>query len=646
MIKYMKLIKYFFVLCALTLGFVACDDDDDNKELPGNGDSVEKVGVAFGETGRTVLRNSSKVQIPIVLEKAAKAMVRVNVAAVTSDKETVAEEGIDFNISEKVINIPAGETTGYLEIDVLDPGEVTKDMTVDFEIKGVYGAGKKQENNQVFQLAITSNAFVEFEKAVWTTYESAATNDEYKATCRVPLKVTGELREAATVVIEVADSTAKEYDHFNLASKKITIQPGEETAYVELIPKDDNEVNYDRIFSLTLSSTEGSNLTIGKTKAVCQVTIVSEEKMKTISFKETTLTINEGESQTLEVQLDYAPIEGEDPVVVALSQKKGDVQMDENYILSAKSLTFNAGETRKTVTIEVKEDKEVADRSFVLELQCSGKGVLVDAVRGAMDIKIKNNDYPNFIYPNYTSVEGTGNNLIPVNLPEALDHDVKLTIALVPKVGEVDVDYRLVSEEVTIPAGETSAQITFWTGISPEYIAPEFDLMVTEADGVAYDKEIKTTVKLIESNYRKFIGNYKVSYGPKENEFTAGTATLTIAADSDHFGEYLVCTSSDIQSWPMTYRLKYNPSTRSLAVVHKEVVFSGIPFGVGTCNIKFEWVKDRNADIPVIISNDFKTLSWDLQGSTVEGILYLQSDDSRFNSRWFRFDSFVMTKTE
>ena len=368
----MKLIKYFFVLCALTLGFVACDDDDDNKELPDGGSQVEKVGVAFGETGRTVLRNSSKVQIPIVLEKAAEAMVRVNVAPVVSDKDTVAEEGIDFNVSEKVINIPAGETTGYLEIDVLDPGKVTKDMTVDIEIKGVYGAGKKAETNQTFRLAITSNAFVEFEKAVWTTYESAATNEEYGATCRVPLKVSGELREAATVEITVADSTAKEYEHFELVSKKITIQPGEETVYVELIPKDDKEVNYDRIFSLSLLSVDGSNLTIGQNNTVCEVTIVSEEKMKTISFKEVTLTVNEGESQTLEVQLDYAPIEGEDPVVVVLVQKRGDVEMDENYTLSSKLLTFNVGEMRKSVTIEVKEDKEVIDRSFVLELQCSG----------------------------------------------------------------------------------------------------------------------------------------------------------------------------------------------------------------------------------------------------------------------------------
>ena len=643
----MKLIKYFFVLCALTLGFVACDDDDDNKELPDGGSQVEKVGVAFGETGRTVLRNSSKVQIPIVLEKAAEAMVRVNVAPVVSDKDTVAEEGIDFNVSEKVINIPAGETTGYLEIDVLDPGKVTKDMTVDIEIKGVYGDGKKAETNQTFRLAITSNAFVEFEKAVWTTYESAATNEEYGATCRVPLKVSGELREAATVEIAVADSTAKEYEHFELVSKKITIQPGEETVYVELIPKDDKEVNYDRIFSLSLLSVDGSNLTIGQNNTVCEVTIVSEEKMKTLSFKEVTLTVNEGESQTLEVQLDYAPIEGEDPVVVVLAQKRGDVEMDENYTLSSKSLTFNVGEMRKSVTIEVKEDKEVIDRSFMLELQCSGKGVLVDAVRGVMDIKIKNNDYPSFSYSKYTSVEGTGNNSIPVNIPDALDHDVKLTIALVPKVGKVDVDYSLVSEEVTIPAGETSAQITFWIGISPEFIAPEFDLVVTKADGVAYDKEVKTNIRLEESNYRKFIGNYKVSYTPMSGDFKAGTATLKIAADPNHFGEYLICTSTDIANWPMTYRLKYNASAKSLAVVHKEVVFTGVNFtNYGMCNIKFEWVKDRNANIPVTISSDFKTLSWDIQGSTVEGILYKQSDDSRYSVRWFAFDSFVMTKTE
>ena len=113
--------------------------------------------------------------------------------------------------------------------------------------------------------------------------------------------------------------------------------------------------------------------------------------------------------------------------------------------------------------------------------------------------------------------------------------------------------------------------------------------------------------------------------------------------------QYLICKSTDFSSGrTYTQRFKFNPWDNSLAVVHKETVFPGVGFGgnFGTCNIKLEWAKNRNVDIPVKTSEDLQTLSWDLQGSSVEGILYNASDDSRYNTRWFDISSFTMIKAE
>lgn len=643
----MKLIKYFFVLCALTLGFVACDDDD-NKELPDGGDQVEKVGVAFGETGRTVLRNSSKVQIPIVLEEAAEAMVRVNVAPVISDKDTVAEEGIDFNISEKVINIPAGETTAYLEIDVLDPGKVTKDMTVDIEIKGVYGAGEKTETNQIFRLAITSNAFVEFEKAVWTTYESAATNEEYKATLKVPLKVSGELREAATVEIAVTDSTAKEYQHFELVSKKITIQPGEETVYVELIPKDDKEVNYDRIFSLSLQSVDGSNLTIGKTKAVCEVTIVSEEKMKTISLKEITLEMNEGETKTFEVNIDYAPVEGEDPVTVILAPKESG---NADYTLSAQTLSFETGERVKYVELNFPDDKEVYNREFVLELK-SPIGASLSKERSAMSVVVKNtNDWPYFKGSAYTSKEASGKNWIPVCIPHAVDHDVTLEIEAKALTAVEGTHYELLSETVTIPAGETEANVSFNIGYALEWKEAAFEIKVSGAEGQAFDKDIKTTISLVQSGYRKLLGDWSFKIGSYDgNGVKQSDLIRDMSFEVKEFNKTFTVKTEFLLDWgTKTFTVEYDPSTGNAKWLNNEPIYAGVNFPpVIDCYLKIwqdgKWSPFKYA-IPLLWNESNKTFTWDIPGT-----YGLYSDCRKTGTEetaditWFIFKDLSMTK--
>ena len=650
----MKLIKYFFVLCALTLGFVACDDDD-NKELPDGGDQVEKVGVAFGETGRTVLRNSSKVQIPIVLEEAAKAMVRVNVAPVISDKDTVAEEGIDFNISEKVINIPAGETTAYLEIDVLDPGKVTKDMTVDIEIKGVYGAGKKAETNQIFRLAITSNAFVEFEKAVWTTYESAVTNEEYKATLKVPLKVSGELREAATVEIAVADSTAKEYEHFELVSKKITIQPGEETVYVELIPKDDKEVNYDRIFSLSLQSVDGSNLTIGKTKAVCEVTIVSEEKMKTLSFKEITLEMNEGETKTFEVNIDYAPVEGEDPVTVILApNESGNAELNVDYTLSEQTLSFETGEKVKYVELDFQDDKEVYNREFVLELK-SPIGASLSKERSAMSVVVKNtNDWPYFKGNAYTSKEASGKNWIPVCIPYAVDHDVTLEIEAKALTAVEGTHYELLSETVTIPAGETEANVNFNIGYTLEWKEAAFEIKVSGAEGQVFDKDIKTTISLVQSGYRKLLGDWSFKIGSYDgNGVKKSDLIRDMTFEVKEFNKSFTVKTEFLLDWGVkTFTVEYDPSTGNAKWLNNEPIYTGVNFTQGVVDVYLKtavqndqyWSAFKYA-MPLVWDESNKTFTWDISAS-----YGLQSDcrktgtEEAINITWFIFKNLSMTK--
>lgn len=645
----MKVFKLLWILCALSVGFVSCDDDDDDNGM-GNGGTgtVPQVAVSFEKGAMSVLKNAGEVQVPIVLAEAPEGTVKLTIG-VKEETGTVAAEGIDFDIKEKVISIEKGNKIGYVTLVMLDNGKPETDRSFTLEIKNVYGYGKKADDKQTCEIAIVNNAFVEFEKSTWMTWESAATNEEYKASCRVPLKITGTLREAATIEINVLDSTAKEYQHFELASKRITVNPGDAMAYVELIPIDDNEVNYDRLFSLAIAAVDGSNLSIGKANNTCEVTVVSEEKVKTVSFKEISIDLGEGETKAIEINLDNPPMDGEESVTVVLAQKMGgNAEMDVDYNLSTKNVVFNLGERVKYVDIISVNDDEIFDRKFVLELKAP-VGAVLDSERGEIEVNVKNDDYPYFKSASYASNEGTGTNYLPICIPKVLEHDVTVNITLIPKEGKEGTDYKLVSQTVTIPAGKTEANIEIWLGYSTDYVQASFDLVVTGPYETVYTPEVKTSLKMKENNYRKFFGKYNVAYTPKAGEFPSGVCTLQISADPEHFMEYLICKSTDyISGRTYTQRLKFNAWDNSLAVVHKETVFPNVGFSgnYGTCNIKLEWVKDRNADIPVKINEDLKVLTWDLQGSSVEGILYKASDDSRFSVRWFNIESFVMTRAD
>lgn len=615
----MKLVNYFFMLFILFTGVIACNDDD-NKQTPESEDQVEKVGVTFGEMGRTVLRNGGKVQIPVVLEKPAGAMVRVHVAPVVSSQDSVAEEGIDFLLEEKVINIPAGETTGYVNVDILDNGKVTRDKVVDLVIKTVYGAGEKFTEQQTFRLAITSNSFVEFEKTAWTTYESAATNEGYKTTCRIPLRITGVVLAATTIEVAVSDSSAMEYQHFELASKKITVNPGDEMAYIELIPKDDNMVNYDRIFSLSLSAVSGGNLVIGKLKATCRVTIVSEEVVKTARFKVAEITGTEGKTIEMAVLLDHAPSETEDPVVVTIEpvEADGNAVAGTDYQLSAQALTFGPGEKEKAIEIVLAEDNDLYDKEFSLTLKSA---VGAEVSKAPLKIRIQNNDFPYFKGTSYTTQpEGSGTNIIPVCIPGKLDYDVTLHLEAVAVTAVEGKHFTFKNKTVVIKAGETEGSVSFDVLGIPEWKeTPVFEIKINAVDEYPVMKDIHTKLSVVKNEgYRKWLGNIELKMGNNTYQTTlsAGSTDEEIAAN---FGKYYFFNKvNGRDNW--RGKLQYSPSSATEGTVAIVGASSGYRIGQydfndgrGPLDGGFVW------RIPSLAAGSFYTSNCALQanGSTL-----------------------------
>lgn len=605
----MKLTKYLFILSMLFIGFVACDDDENEDPQGGNGSgTAEKVAVSFAETGRTALRNGGQVQIPIRLEKATTETVRVNIGVEAPVDATIAEEGIDFNIEEKVVNIAAGDTVGYVVVDVLDDGKANNDKSVNFTIKSVYGAGVKAEANQSFTLQITSNAFVEFQ------YENRETT-EGAGTYVIPMLVSGNMEEQTTIQVRVKEGgTAQEGTHFTIETPTLTLEPGATSASIEIALTDDEEANADRWFDLEIVSVDGSNAIVG-TRSICRVTIVSEEVLKYISFGAVSYTVDEGGTIYVPVRLDKAPVGNED-VRITFSVRQEGTTAEENvdFTLENTEITFVEGQLESELIIKTTHNTELeADKLINLGVRAA-IGANVGEIQETT-VTIQDIDLPAFGQSRYEVDEAWGSYLIPVTI-QPRSEDITLHVAIAGNgTANKGTHYQLVSEYVTIPAGSATGNVEVNIGYEEEWTStPSFTLYLAGADDdMVWDEtRANTMVTLTQTPFRSLLGNWLCEVQNADNCEPSVNATIQNVT----FGEEVRVNLPGFwngANYTTYFNMIYHKEDRTLSIVlNQRCEEHNWNFNSGAQGValRFLWAPDIT-----LTSIDMK--SWDIENGVM-----------------------------
>ena len=536
----MKVFKLLWILFALSVCFVSCDDDDDDNGMGNEGtQAVPQVAVSFEKEGISVLKNAGEVQIPLVLAEAPEGTVKLTVG-VKEETGTVASEGIDFDIKEKVISIEKGVKVGYVTVVILDNGKAETDRAFTLELKSVYGYGKKAETAQTCKISIMNNAFAEFEKTSWVTYESAATEsapEDWKATCRIPILITGVIAEPSTIVVQAKDETAHEYYNFTIASKEIAVNPGDSQVYVEILPIDDDIANDDRTFNLFIKEIKGGNLIVGKNNLECSVTIVSEEIKKTVSFE--SLSFKEYDIEIvldIPVVIDKVP-EGDVTVTLAPAVASTAVE-GVDYELTQENRTIIIGESKRAnVYVKLLGDNIVnGDRQLILALRSvKGANASLSEQESECTIDILNDDFPAFEKSAFEVEEYFGEYTLELTLP-AVDKERVMKFDMVNKETQPGVYFSNVPTEVVIPANADKVNISMNIGInvfSAPTVSATLEMNIVEVDGFRLAEPIAAEVKVMESQYRKFLGTWNVTSKEKnfDQVFSAGTTEEEMLAN-------------------------------------------------------------------------------------------------------------------
>ena len=136
----MKLYKYFaFALALLSLS--ACDDNkvEDYPGFLGAVNTASGVTVDLDQTF-SFNENQKMVYVPVNVSGTTNGKIVVTVE-VKEAVENPAKEVENYNITSKTINIPEGETTGYVEISpVWEQGVINEDRKFSMTITKVQGA--------------------------------------------------------------------------------------------------------------------------------------------------------------------------------------------------------------------------------------------------------------------------------------------------------------------------------------------------------------------------------------------------------------------------------------------------------------------------------------------------------------------------
>jgi hypothetical protein len=184
--------------------------------------------------------------------------------------------------------------------------------------------------------------------------------------------------QPVTVAYATADGTATAGSDYQAAAGTLTVPAGQTTGTITVLVNGDRLAEPNETFVVYLSAPTSATLADGQGVG----TIVDDEPRISISD----VTKKEGKKNqttqfTVTVTLSAAY---DQPVTVSFKTTDGTATTgDSDYVANTGTLTFKAGETTKTITIEVKGDgKKEADEYFYLDLFGNSTNSLLARSRG------------------------------------------------------------------------------------------------------------------------------------------------------------------------------------------------------------------------------------------------------------------------
>ncbi len=355
-----------------------------------------------------------------------------------------ATAGSDYTSVTNNLTIPAGQTSGTINVPVLDDAIYEGDETVFMNLSAVSGVAIA--DNQGTGTIVEDDAV-----------PNITVDDPVVAENNGPMTFTISLDAAAAVPVQVdyatSDNTASAGAHYTAKSGTAVIPAGSTSTTVNVALLDDAVYEGDETLNLDLSGAVNGSIS----DAQGQGTITDDDPAPTISVDSPsvgegggtlTFTISIDAAAAVDTSVDYATSDG--------SATDG-----QDYTGQSGTATIPAGSTSTTVDVPLLDDTvHEGDEIFSLDLSnpVNGQGTpsgtaTISDDDGAPDVSISD---ANVVEGN----SGTTDLTFDVTLSNASSSDVSVDYATSDSTATAGSDYTAASGTLTIPAGDTSGTIT------------------------------------------------------------------------------------------------------------------------------------------------------------------------------------------
>ncbi|CCI09799.1 Hemolysin-type calcium-binding region protein [Microcystis aeruginosa PCC 7941] len=276
------------------------------------------------------------------------------------------------------------------------------------------------------------------------------------------------LSSAASTVVSVDYATANGTatagtDYTAIPPTTLTFNPGETSKTITVPVNGDNQVELNETFFLNLSNLQanGSNVTLADNQG--QGTINNDDSA---SIAITDVTVTEGNSGTTNAVFTVTLSNAVD-TAITLNYATADgtaTTADNDYTaLSLTPLTFNAGETSKTITVAINGDTKVeSNETFFVNLsnlQTNGRNVTLADNQGQGTILNDDTSVTLAVSPSSVTEDGTSN-LIYIFTRTGVTSNALTVNYSIGGTATNGTDYASIPTSVTFAAGSATATVT------------------------------------------------------------------------------------------------------------------------------------------------------------------------------------------
>jgi len=375
--------------------------------------------------------------------------VTVNYA--TSDNTAKVADG-DYTASSGTLTFNPGETAKAFVVPIINDNIVEGNEAITLTLSSPSGANPGVP--MAASLTIIDDegpATVQFAPTSYLVKENDASG---KVVAIVSLNHSS--LTPITVDYATSNGTATAGQDYTAVNGTLTFAAGDITKTIEVQITSDNIVEPDEAFNLVLSNPTGASLGAPDDKATVQIQDTSTEL--TVQFDAAPYTVGEADgTATITVKLSSPSATA---VTVDYATSDGTATTGEDYTAASGTLSFAAGETTKTFAIPI-TDNTLNENNETVNLTLSnptGGAALGEPSQTTLTIN-DDDAMPTvqFNAATYTAGENAGKATITVQLSAASGRPVEVSYISSDGTATDGSDYAGVDDNLTIPAGETSA---------------------------------------------------------------------------------------------------------------------------------------------------------------------------------------------